>query len=158
MTATPFTPSPSQLTQLATPLNSAQLREARRFAVQFVYQCEVTQQTLFQERVAQLFLEQFQVPAEQRPFVKELVKLTLDNMDALDGDIQLASTHWKLSRIAKVDLAILRVCSQELMARMDVRADVILADAAEIGKLYGSSASGGFVNGVLDALAKRRKS
>jgi|GEM_PF-871779 len=136
-------------------LDSTNLREARRFAVQFVYQCEVTQQTFFQENGLRTFLDQFSVPDVQRPFVRDLVRLTLERLEEIDGIVEQASKNWKLSRIAKVDLAILRVCTCELSERPDVGEGVILADAAEIGKQYGSSASSGFVNGVLDAIAKR---
>ena len=141
----------------ATGLSSSQLRDARRFAVQFVYQCDVTQQTFFQENSLKTFLEQFSIPAEQRPFVRDLVRLTLENLADLDARIELVSRNWKLSRIAKVDLAVLRVCAQELVEREDVTLEIIISDAAEIGKQYGSSASGGFINGVLDALAKQSR-
>jgi len=141
----------------ATGLSSSQLREARRFAVQFVYQCDVTHQTFFQENGLKTFLDQFSIPAEQRPFVRDLVRLTLGNLAGLDARIELVSRNWKLSRIAKVDLAVLRVCAQELIEREDVTLEVIISDAAEIGKQYGSSASGGFINGVLDALAKQSR-
>ena len=141
----------------ATGLSSTQLREARRFAVQYVYQCDVTQQTFFQENGLKTFLEQFSIPGEQRPFVRDLVRLTLGNLADLDARIELVSRNWKLSRIAKVDLAVLRVCAQELIEREDVTLEVIISDAAEIGKQYGSSASGGFINGVLDAVAKQAR-
>lgn len=147
--------APSALSAAASSLPSAQLREARRFAVQFVYQCEATQQTFFQENALRIFCEQFAVPAEERPFVRELVRFTLEGLSELDALVQEASTNWKLSRIAKVDLAILRVCASELRARADVGVDVIIADAAEIGKQYGSQGSSGFVNGVLDAIARK---
>lgn len=136
-------------------LASAQLREARRFAVQYVYQCDVTQQTFFQENGLRTFFEQLGVPVEQRPFARDLVKLTLERLPEIDALVEQTSKNWKLSRIAKVDLAILRICCLELMERQDVSLDVIISDAAEIGKQYGSSASGGFVNGVLDAIAKK---
>ncbi|MCA2961812.1 MAG: transcription antitermination factor NusB [Silvanigrellales bacterium] len=139
-------------------LTSPQLREARRFAVQFVYQCDVTQQTFFQENGLKIFLEQFAVPGDQHAFVRDLVRATIENMSDLDARIEQVSRNWKLSRIAKVDLAVLRVCAQELLAREDVGLEVIISDAAEIGKQYGSSASGGFVNGVLDAIAKQARS
>lgn len=136
-------------------LTSAQLREARRFAVQFVYQSDVTQQTFFQENGLKVFLEQFSVPSVEHAFVRDLARATLENMPDLDALIEQVSRNWKLSRIAKVDLAVLRVCAQEILLREDVGLEVIISDAAEIGKQYGSSSSGGFVNGVLDAIAKQ---
>jgi N utilization substance protein B len=138
-------------------LSSAHLREARRFSVQYVYQCDLTQQTFFQENSLKTFFEQFEVAEEERTFVRELVRLTLENLVDLDARIEQVSRNWKLSRIAKVDLAVLRVCTQEILAREDVGLDILISDAAEIGKQYGSQASGGFVNGILDAIAKQAR-
>lgn len=137
-----------------THLSPAQLREARRFAVQFVYQLDLNQQLYFQELTFDMFCSQAQMPGEEQRFVRALAQGVLQRLTHIDTLITNHSKNWKLSRIARVDLAVLRVCALELMGRPDVPVDIIIADAAEIGKQYGSSGSSAFINGVLDGIAR----
>ena len=136
-------------------LTPAQYKSARRFAVQFIYQCEITNQFFFQENSFTTFLSQFSVSVELNQFLRTVVKFTLNNLATIDADIEEQSKNWKLSRMAKVDLAILRVCSAELLCRPEIKKEMIIADAAEIGKEYGTSNSSAFVNGLLDAVVKK---
>lgn len=135
-------------------LSSAQLREARRFAVQFIYQLEVTQQPFFQSQTFERFCEQVSAPQEQQQYVRNVVQHVLSNQQRFDAAVERHAKNWKLSRISKVDLAIIRVCASELETRTDVSLKVIIADAAEIGKEYGAENSSSFVNGILDAIAR----
>jgi N utilization substance protein B len=135
-------------------LSPVQLKEARRFAVQFIYQLEITQQLFFHERSYEVFCEQCTVPFEERRFVRSLLTHVLSSLQKIDSLIEAHSKNWKLTRIGRVDLAILRICSLELIERKELAVEMILADAAEIGKQYGSAQSSSFVHGVLDGVAK----
>jgi transcription antitermination protein NusB len=138
-------------------LNSTQLREGRRLAVQYLYQLEANQTYFFQQSAFQGFLNQQNAEVGLQPFVLELVQQTLKHLENIDAAIEKHSKNWKIHRIARVDLATLRVCTAELFYRKDVGPDIVIGDAAEIGKLFGSTQSGGFVNGVLDGIYKGRK-
>lgn len=136
-------------------LSTAEYREARRFAVQFLYQLEVTQQPFFQEHLFQSFCEQVTVPENERSYVRDVIKNVLSELQRFDELIEKNLKNWKISRLSKVDLSILRVSVSELEERKDLSVQVIIADAAEIGKEYGAEHSGGFINGVLDTIARQ---
>ena len=135
-------------------LTASQIRQARRFAVQLIYQLDLNQQMFLDERTFQVFFQQFEVPAQERSFIEQVVSRPLARISEIDSLVSKCSLHWKISRIAKVDLAILRICSLELMERTQISVDVIIADGAEMGKEYGSINSSAFVNGLLDAITK----
>jgi N utilization substance protein B len=135
-------------------LKPAQLREARRFAVQLVYQMEAAQQSFLTDSILQAFFGQNEVDQELRAVIQVAVQTVIDKREEVDAKIESCSSNWKLSRIARVDLAILRICTAELMTRSDVPKDVIISEGVELGKQFGSTASGGFINGVLDGVAR----
>lgn len=82
-----------------------------------------------------------------------LVDLNHEEIDTLlAGHLQ----HWKLERLAQTDRAVLRMATAELLYVPDVPPRVAIDEAIEIARRYGTDASGRFVNGVLDSLAKAR--
>lgn len=135
-------------------LKPAQLRDARRFAVQLVYQLEAAQQTFLSDPILKAFFQQNEVDSDLHPFIQLAVQTSMDRREEVDALIESCTSNWKLSRIARVDLAILRICTAELMTRLEVTKDVIISEGVELGKQFGSTASGGFINGVLDSVAK----
>lgn len=138
-------------------LNSTDLRAARRCAVQFLYQLEITEQPYATESMFTTFCTQVEVAESLKAYVHALVNGVLADIVAIDELVGKNLKNWKMSRVAKVDLCILRVCLFELSSRTDVSKEVIIADAAEIGKMFGSENTSGFVNGVLDSAAKELK-
>ena len=66
--------------------------------------------------------------------------------------IEEASSNWRLDRMARVDRNVLRLAVYELL-RTDVPVKVVINEAIELGKKFGSESSGAFVNGVLDKVA-----
>lgn len=78
----------------------------------------------------------------------------LDNQAVIDALITQSSLHWKLGRMGGVDRAILRLGTYELCFHNQTAATQILNQAVELGKRYGSSESGRFINGVLDRIAQ----
>ena len=77
-----------------------------------------------------------------------------ERREALDNIIARHSRHWKLERIARMELAILRLALFELLHMPDVPAKVVINEAVELAKDFGDDNSGTFVNGVLDAVAR----
>jgi transcription antitermination protein NusB len=72
----------------------------------------------------------------------------------LDAHIVRFSKNWKLARIAKVELTILRLAVYEIMFSPDIPLRVALNEAIELSKRYGDENSRNFINGILDAIAK----
>jgi N utilization substance protein B len=119
-----------------------------------VYQLEASQQTYLSDSTFSAFLVQNEVLPEMSDFIKIISEYVVQEQQQIDARIQKCALNWKLSRIAKVDLAILRICTAELLTRTEIPKDVIIFEGVELGKQFGSTASGGFINGVLDALAR----
>jgi len=86
--------------------------------------------------------------------VLELCKGVWGRHEELDRIIQDNSQHWKLGRIGKVELTILRLALFEIMNVEDIPLRVALNEAVELSKEFGDENSPGFVNGILDAVAK----
>ena len=72
---------------------------------------------------------------------------------ALDEQIAAASQHWRIERMARVDRNVLRLGTWELVHQADVPRAVILDEAVELAKAYGTDDSSAFVNGVLNKVA-----
>jgi N utilization substance protein B len=83
------------------------------------------------------------------------VRGTFRIRDELDAQIATTSTHWRLERMARVDRNILRIGAWELSHKPDVPRAVVLDEAIELAKAFGTDESGAFVNGVLNAVADR---
>jgi N utilization substance protein B len=71
----------------------------------------------------------------------------------LDARITRASTNWRIERMTRVDRNLLRLGAWELVQKADVPRAVVLDEAVELAKRFGTEESGAFVNGVLDRIA-----
>ena len=87
-------------------------------------------------------------------FTLQLAKGTVEHLDEIDALIESKLKNWKLSRISKVSLSILRMAVYELKYLADVPASVALNEAVELAKQYASEDDYSFVNGVLGNVAK----
>lgn len=87
-------------------------------------------------------------------FARLLVAGALENLERVDAAIATHLKHWDISRLARVDLAILRVSAYSLLFQNDVPASVTIDEAIDIAKEFGSDESYKFVNGVLDAIRR----
>jgi N utilization substance protein B len=76
------------------------------------------------------------------------------DLEATDALIRGASKNWRLERMTRVDRNVLRLGTWELKHRVDVPRAVVLDEAIELAKRYGSEESGAFVNGVLNQVAE----
>jgi N utilization substance protein B len=72
----------------------------------------------------------------------------------VDAVLVAALDRWPLERLAATDRAVLRIAAAELRARAGSPARVVIDEAIEIARRFGGEGSGGFVNGVLDKLAR----
>ena len=78
----------------------------------------------------------------------------LSKLEDIDGLINELVANWEFSRIAKTDLAILRLAIFEILYRLDVPPVVVIDEALEISKDFSSDNSRKFLNGVLDQASK----
>lgn len=88
-----------------------------------------------------------------KTFTQQLVTGVAKNVAELDSMIERCSTNWRLDRMPRVDRNVLRLACFELMHTLDVPVKVVINEAIELGKRYGSEESGAFINGILDKLS-----
>ena len=100
------------------------------------------------------YWREFGGDAESRPYADESVRGVIGELATLDETIRVASENWRLERMTRVDRNVLRLGTWELRQRSDVPRAVILDEAVELAKRYGSEESGAFVNGVLNQIAE----
>ena len=94
---------------------------------------------------------------KDRIFFTELIKGIIENLDRLNEIIEDNLKSWKIIRIAKTDLAILQLAVYEILYRDDIPDSVIINEAVELGKEYGTDDSGSFINGVLGRIVREYK-
>ncbi|MES2613810.1 MAG: transcription antitermination factor NusB [Bdellovibrionota bacterium] len=138
----------------ASGLKSEDFKLIRKYAVQFVYQQDINQQLFLNDTTLNNFMVQSSVPENQKEFLKSLLNQIFTSRQEVDAIIEKYATNWKLSRIAKVDLAVLRVAIVELLERLETDTPIIISEATAIAEEFGSAHSHSFVNGILDTIAK----
>jgi N utilization substance protein B len=129
-------------------------RKGRELALQALYQIEITGDPSV--NAVESFLHHFEGNAKSKEFARRLVSGVVSQGPVIDQTIEQSTENWKLARLAKVDLVILRMATYELTFCPDIPAAVSLDEAIEIGKRFGSADSANFINGVLDQIAHAR--
>ena len=123
-------------------------------ALQALYRIEITGDESG-EGIELLWHELEASPGDARRFAAELVRGVIESRDDIDGFLREAAQHWKLERLSRVDLTVLRIATLELMRHRETPTSVVLDEAIEIARRFGSEDSGPFVHGILDAVAGR---
>lgn len=98
------------------------------------------------------FWEAHDMEADVRSFSQELVDGVYATRDQLDAKISKAAKHWRLERMAVVDRNILRMALFEMNRSPETPPPVVIDEAIEVARRFGTDESARFVNGVLDAL------
>jgi len=131
-------------------------RQGRILAFQALYWWEVTQ-----PGVDQLLLFNWidpeaedSVASHARDFARLLIAGTVENVETIDQHIRKQLHHWDFTRLARVDLAILRVSVYALLFQSEIPASVTIDEAIDIAREFGGEESYRFVNGVLDGVRK----
>ena len=79
----------------------------------------------------------------------------MEHLEEIDHILAAAAEHWRLERMAMVDKNVLRMAIFELCYRPDTPPAVVIDEAIEVARKYGSGESGPFINGILDAVRRR---
>jgi N utilization substance protein B len=139
-------------------------RQAREMALQMLYQWELGQSAL-PEIFRSFDLHLFGAETASRSPGKEseeafdqarrLVDGTIEALDSIDELIASQAQNWRIERMPVVDRNILRLAAFQLLREPEVPAAVVIDEAIELAKKFGTERSGAFVNGLLDGLLKR---
>jgi transcription antitermination protein NusB len=161
-------------------MNPARRRISREMAVQMLYQSDLGGSPLpqiFHNFDLAEYLTREELGSEKRVFTREeekadylrrkrqaeeafafaqgLVQGTLDNREQVDALIREQADNWRLERMPPVDRNVLRLAVFEMLYETDTPKLVIVDEAIELAKKFGSEQSGRFVNGLLDGLLKQ---
>ncbi|MGA2152742.1 MAG: transcription antitermination factor NusB [Geobacteraceae bacterium] len=127
-------------------------REGRELALQLLYALELN--PIEVQEMLRLSRENSRASAEEvREFAEELVAGVVANRDAIDNIIVDKSKNWAISRMARVDLNILRLAVFELLFLSEIPRNVTINEAIEVAKKFGTEESASFINGMLDEIA-----
>ena len=134
-------------------------RRSRARAVQAVYAWDVAHQGSI-AGVTQRVWDDLALGAEERAFAEPLIRMIELHGDEIDAHLTDLTTNWRLERIGAIERAVLRVGAAELMwngseLRPPTPPVTVMQEALLIAERFGSPASARFVNGVLDALARK---
>lgn len=106
------------------------------------------------DRVASLMWDDLMVAPEERAFADALLRIVQGQGAELDRDLEDVTTNWRLDRLGAIERCVLRLAAAEL-TQGATPPRVVLQEAVRMAERFGSAPSARFVNGVLDALARR---
>ena len=125
--------------------------EAREILMQMMYEMD-TAKNMNKEAASLLAEERLAGNHIERG--KSLLINIIDNLDAIDEEINKFSKSWKTNRMPKVDLAVIRLAVGEIKYAEDVPDAVAINEAINLAKKYSTDQSSRYVHGVLGAIAK----
>jgi N utilization substance protein B len=106
------------------------------------------------DRVALLLWDDLEVAPEERAFADALLRVIQAQGTDLDAELGEVTTHWRIERLGAIERCVLRLAAAEL-SQGSTPPRVVLQEAVRLAERFGSEQSARFVNGVLDALARR---
>ena len=106
------------------------------------------------DRVASQIWDDLAVPPDERRLAGLLVRTVAKSGRDIDADLSEVTTNWRLGRLGAVERSVLRIGAAELAAG-ETPPRVVIQEAVRLAERYGTARSAKFVNGVLDALARK---
>jgi N utilization substance protein B len=129
-------------------------RSGRAYALQLLYARDGDPQAdVAGAAVSWAELFELEVEPQAQLFARDLVAAASERTKEIDALIVGASKNWRIDRMSRVDRNILRLGACELLAFPDVPVKVVINEAVELAKRFGTAESSAFVNGVLDRIA-----
>jgi len=128
-----------------------QRRDGRVAAMQYLYSWSLNRPTDPADDL-RLFFEQLEQPRDHYAFGEELIQGVLQHLEEIDGHIRTLAHNWEFDRIARIDLAILRVAVFEMLFRKDIPPVVSINEAIDLSKQFSNADAKRFINGILDRL------
>lgn len=129
-------------------------KKSRQCAMKILYQMSISKETV--EECIQNFIENTEenIKILDLEYIREIINGVEENKSTLDEKISKYLIKWKINRLSKVDLCILRICTYEMLFKTDIPYKVAINEAIELAKEYSGSESPSFINAVLDKFVK----
>lgn len=129
-------------------------RNARKNAFFLLFQFDFTTPEEIQNTKDIFFQENQELNEEDKAFMLKEVEGVQAHLTEIDEAIAKAAKGWKIERMSKVDLAILRLSVYEMKYEEEIPVNIAINEAVELAKRYSSEEASSFINGILGALAK----
>ena len=130
---------------------------AREVALQLLFQRDQNPTGMSREAVEQFAKDRLNGDAELVPYCLELYDGVVKNLSEIDPKLSATATNWRLHRMLAVDRNVLRLGTYELLHDPAAQpVPVVIDEAIELSRRFGSKDSPSFVNGILDAIGKSR--
>lgn len=129
-------------------------KQAREGAMKLLFQMEETNN--YSNETFEIFLQNFYFDELETEYIDKTIKEIIEKKDEIDEHIEEQLKGWSISRLASVDLAVLRIAIYEILYRNDIPIEVSINEAIETTKKYSLEDSYKFVNGVLGGFVRSR--
>jgi N utilization substance protein B len=129
----------------------AQRHDGRVAALQYLYAWSINTPDNPVDDL-RIFFEGQEQPRDHYSFGEEIIDGVIKNQVEIDAQIKVLAQNWEFERIAKIDLAILRIAMFEMLHRKDIPPVVSINEAIDISKQFSNADSKRFINGILDRL------
>ena len=129
-------------------------RASREVAMKLLYQLEIQRDD--REEQIKTALEENSLTQSDADYLLDVIEGVNNNLPYIDKIIEKSSKSWKINRLSKVDLSILRLGIYEISYRDDIPFSVSINEAVELAKKYSGDEAGSFINGVLGKVATLR--
>jgi N utilization substance protein B len=133
------------------PNRRSQRRDCRTCAIQFLYQWELNKPDELNDAL-RIFIGDQESERTYYAFAEELIHGVIEQIEDIDKAIMQHANNWTFERIAKIDLAILRLAIYELLHRKDIPPIVSINEAIDLSKIFSNPDSKRFINGILDKM------
>jgi len=139
-------------------------RRARKQILKLLYQHDLQEASLDLWDLYQEWLTEWrerhpdlEISPDRLDYIEDVLKGIDARRAELDREITERAAGWRLERLHAVDRNVLRLAVYEMLHRADIPPQVIIDEAVELAKAYGTERSGSFVNGILDRVWKERR-
>ncbi len=135
-----------------TKFNKAARHKARRFALQALYQWQIANHST--EEIAAQFAQERLMPKADKAYFQELITEIPAKQADLDSQFEPFLDR-SLTDLDPIELAILRIATYEMIARLEIPYRVVINEAVELAKEFGAEEGYKYINGIIDHLAKK---
>ncbi len=129
----------------------AQRRDGRVAALQYLFAWSMNPPKNLASDL-EVFFAEFEKPREHFAFGEELIHGVIEHCNEIDSHIKGLAHNWEFDRIARIDLAILRLAIFEMLFRKDIPPVVSINEAIDLSKEFSNADAKRFINGILDRL------
>ena len=134
---------------------SMKRRELREHIFELLFRIEFNTPEEMPEQIQLFFADMEELKEADQSYMEEKYARVVDKLPKIDKRIEETAKSWKISRMGKVDLTVLRLAVYEMEFDEDVPVGVAINEAVELAKKFGGDDSPAFINGILGKIGKK---